>query len=111
MGDNDVTTELVGPIPGTMTRDDDLVLIARGEHLAGVEAHAERSRVRAHQADRRDELAARMAPAEFRIRNIALVAIGRAEALADLGDAVELVVRDVFGQPVAAVVGEVELLV
>ena len=31
--------------------------------------------------------------------------------LADLGDAIELVLRNVFRQPVAAVVGEVELLV
>ena len=52
-----------------------------------------------------------MAPAEFGIGNIALVAIRRAEILADLGDAVELVLGNVLRHPVAAVVGEVELLV
>src|SRR5277367_3792110 len=60
MGDNDVTTELDGPIPRTMTRDDNLVLVGRREHLAGIETHAERGCVRTHQADRRRELAAGM---------------------------------------------------
>ena len=50
-----------------------------------------------------------MSPAEFRIRNIALVAIGRAEILADLGDAIEFVLRHVLRHPVAPVIGEVQL--
>jgi hypothetical protein len=45
-----------------------------------------------------------MTPAEFRIRDIALIAIWCAEVLPDLGEAVEFVFRDVFGQPIAAVV-------
>src|SRR6266852_5398383 len=59
---------------------------------------------------RRLELAARAAPAELIVGNIALMAIGVAEMLARLGDPVELVVRQLLRQPVAAVVGEVELL-
>ena len=42
-------------------------LILRREHLAGVEPHAERGGVRAHQGDRLHELVARVAPAELRI--------------------------------------------
>ena len=67
--------------------------------------------MRAQQGDRRGVVAAGFAPAEFGIDDIALQAIGRAEMLADLGDAVEFVLRHVFRHPVAAVVGEVELLV
>src|ERR1700733_12885568 len=110
MSDSNVTAELDGPIPRTMTRDDDLVLVGSREHFAGIETHAERGCVRTHQADWRRELAAGVSPAEFGVGNIALPAIGGAEVLADLGDAVEFVVRKVFRKPVAAVVGEVELL-
>src|SRR5262245_33459289 len=63
------------------------------------------------QGNRLGELAARVPPAEFRVREVALVAIGIAEVvLAGLCDPIELVLRDVFGQPVARVFGEIELL-
>ena len=65
--------------------------------------------MRAHQGDRRDEVAALMAPAEFDVGNVALVAIRLTEVLSDLGDAIELVVGQILRQPIAAVVGEVEL--
>ena len=81
-----------------------------GNDVAGVELHAERGRVRPHQGDRRRELAALAAPAEFLIGNIALIAIRRAEVLADLGHAIELVVGEILRHPVAAVVGEVQFL-
>src|SRR5215468_7748708 len=67
--------------------------------------------MRAHLGDRRSELTALAAPAEFRIGKIALIAERRAEMFADLRHAIELVFRNVLGGPVAAVVGEVELLV
>src|ERR1700738_300915 len=66
--------------------------------------------MRAEQADRRGVVAAGFAPAEFGIDDIALQAIRRAEMFADLGDAIELVFGHVLRHPVAAVVGEVELL-
>ena len=56
------------------------------------------------------EVAAGMSPAEFGVGDIALIAIRRAEMLADLGQAIEFVLRHVFRHPVAAVVGEIELL-
>src|SRR4029077_17744405 len=98
------------PVPRAVAGDEDLVAIFGRENGAGVEPHAERRGVRAHQRDRPYKFTAAMAPAEFGIGNIALIAIRRAEMLADLGDAVELVVGDIFRQPIAAVVGEVELL-
>ena len=52
-----------------------------------------------------------MSPAEFGVRNIALKAIRRAEMLAHLGDAIEFILGNIFRHPVAAVVGEVHLLV
>ena len=52
--------------------DEGDVLVLRREHAAGVEAQAETCRVRAGQGDRRFEVAALMAPAEFRIWQIAL---------------------------------------
>jgi hypothetical protein len=38
------------------------------------------------------------------------MAIRLAEILADLGHAIELVVGQIFGEPIAAIVGEVEVL-
>src|SRR3981081_2566106 len=66
--------------------------------------------MRAEQADRRGVRATRFAPAYFGIDDIALQAIRRAEMFADLGDAIEFVLGHVLRHPVAAVVGEVELL-
>src|ERR1700730_18292753 len=72
--DDDVAAELLGPVPRAVPRDDDRVLVALRELVAGVEPHAERGRVRAHQADGCCEFAAGMSPAEFGIGDIALVA-------------------------------------
>ena len=85
-------------------------LYSAGNMRAGVEAHAERGRMRAQQRDRLLELVARAPPAHLAIGEVALVAIREAEMLADLGDAVELVFGQVFRQPVAAVLGEIEFL-
>jgi hypothetical protein len=63
------------------------------------------------QRHRRLVIAARMTPAILRVGEIALMAEREAEMLlARGGDAVELVFGNIFGEPVAAVVGEVELL-
>ena len=75
-----------------------------------VEAHAERGGMRSEQADRRGKLAAGFAPAEFGIDDVALQAVRRAEMYADLGDAVQFVFWHILRHPVAAVVGEVQLL-
>src|SRR3989454_5705115 len=66
--------------------------------------------MRAHQSDRLLELVARATPAHLAIREGAVVAVREAEMLAGLGDAIELVFGQVLRQPVAAVLGEVELL-
>ena len=106
----DVAAEFFGPVPGTVAGDNNLVAILSREHGAGVEPHAERRGVRAHQRDRRYVVLAVVAPAELDVGDIALMAIRLAEIQAELGDAVELVVGQVLRQPVAAVVGEVELV-
>ena len=94
-----------------MARDESLAAVLRRERVPGVELDAERSGVRPQQGDRLGELVARMAPAELRIRNVALVAIGITEVVfARLGQPVELVVRQFLRHPVAGVLGEVELL-
>ena len=94
-----------------MARDERLATIFRRERRAGVELDAQRCRMRTQQGDRLDELVAGMSPAKLRIREVALVAERITEIiLAGLGDAVELVVRDLLGQPIAGVFGEVKLL-
>src|SRR5439155_2671878 len=51
------------------------------------------------------------APAELLVQKIAAGAIGEAEiVLTRIGEPVQLVVRLVFGEPVALVLGEIELL-
>src|SRR5260370_29178137 len=67
--------------------------------------------MRTHQADRRSVALAVLTPAVFLVDDVALPAIGRAEILAGLGHAVELILRNAFRQPVAAVIGEIHLLV
>src|SRR5258707_11040420 len=94
------------PVPGAVFGDEDVVLVLGGELIAGVELHAERRHMRAEIEDGRGELRALVTHREFRIRQIALVAIGIAEMLADLRDHVELVTRDVVAHPVAGVFRE-----
>ena len=61
--------------------------------------------------DRLHKLVAAVAPAELRVRDIAAVTIGIAEiVLAGMGESVELVVGLLLGEPVALVLGEIELL-
>src|SRR5882724_5752129 len=106
----DITANFRRAVPGAVPRDNDRVLVGLREHAACIEAHPERGGMRAHQGNRRGIVGAGFSPAEFGIDDIALQAIGRTEVLADLGHAVELILRHVFRHPVASVVGEVELL-
>src|ERR1700737_3222483 len=93
-----------------MARDDDLIAIGDRERRAGVEAYSERRHVRAQQRNGLGELVAGATPSKLLVRDVALVAIGKAEiVLAGLGYSVELVLRDVLRQPIAAVFGEVQL--
>eukprot|EP01035_Chromulina_nebulosa_P000957 gene958-1300_t len=89
-----------------MLGDEDVVLVLSGEHAAGIELHAERGDVGAEIQHRRRELGALVTHGEFRVRHIALVAIGIAEVFAHLRDHVELVARQVVADPVAGVFGE-----
>jgi hypothetical protein len=47
--------------------------------------------MRAEQGNRLDELVARATPAKLAVREVTLMTVWKAEMLADLGDAVELV--------------------
>ena len=109
LDDDDVTALLLRLVPGAMARDEDGVPVGLREHAAGIEAHAKRCGMRSHQADRRGVVAAVLAPAEILVEHVALEAERRAKVLAGAGHPVELVLRHGLRQPVAPVVGEIEL--
>src|ERR1700674_5659739 len=69
----DVAADLFGPVPGAVASDDDRIVEFCRKHITGVEAHAERRRMRPEQRDRLGELLARVAPAEFLIRYVTLM--------------------------------------
>src|SRR5205085_11800999 len=94
-----VAADLVRFVPGAVARDEDATAVLRGEHRAGIEAHAERGRMGSQLGNWRDEFAAGMAPAELVVRNGALVAVRISEVLAHFGYAVEFVVRQFLGEP------------
>src|SRR5262249_16616697 len=107
----DVAAELLGAIPRAVARDQDGVAVRRWEHVGGVEPHAERRRMWPQQRNRLGEFVTRAAPPKFLIRNVALMTIPISEiARARLGERIELGLREVLRQPVAAVFGEIELL-
>ena len=85
------------------------VAILGREHVAGIETHAERGDVRAQLLRRRAELAARTG-VELRVLDVALVAEREAEVEAGLRRVVQRVGRLCVAEPVAAVVGEPELV-
>src|SRR6185312_16641299 len=72
----------------------------------GIELHAERSHVGAELEYRRGEFRALVTHREFRIRDVAFVAIRIAEMFAHPRDHVELVARRVVAQPVARILGK-----
>src|SRR5262249_11495291 len=63
LGDADIATDLLRPVPGAVVRDEDRVAVFWRKHGARVEAHTERGRVRTQQGDWLLELVARAAPA------------------------------------------------
>src|ERR1700730_1383925 len=108
---DDVTADFLALVPRSVASNEDRVVVFLREHLSGVEAHTERCAVRPELRYRFGELVAAMPPAELRVGNVAAVAIRKAEiVLARMEQAVELVVRLIFGQPVALVLGEIQHL-
>src|SRR5690348_1237458 len=106
--DNPIAVLLV-PVPRTVLGDEDPVLVLSRELVAGVEFHAERRDMVAEVHHRRREFGAFVAHAELRIDDVALVAIGVAEVLAEVGDMIELVARLVVAQPVTGVFAKPEI--
>src|SRR6516162_7352208 len=76
---NDATTLELVTVPRTVLGDEDIVLVFRRELVASVELHAKRSHMRAKLIGRGRELRTLVPHGEFRIRNIALMAIRIAE--------------------------------
>ena len=98
-------------VPRAVAHDEDRVVVFAREHVARIEAHAERRRMRPELRHRLGKLIAAVAPTEFRVGDVAAVAIGEAEiVLAGVGEAVELIVRLILRQPVALVLGEIQQL-
>src|SRR5882762_9534411 len=88
---HDPPTLIFMPVPRAVFGDQDAVLVLGGKLAAGIELHAERSRMRAEIEHRRRELRTFVTHRELWIRQIALVAIRIAEVLAQFGHHVELV--------------------
>src|SRR5262245_15094647 len=97
-------------IPRAMLRDEDSAAILRRKHHARVKAHAERRDVRPELRGRRREVRARLVASELRVRDRAAVTVWKAEMQPRLRRVVQLVRRAVVTQPIAAVVGEPQLV-
>src|SRR6201988_2251808 len=102
----DTRALILGPVPGAVLSDQDVVLVLGRELVASIELHAERRDMGAELGGRGRELLALVPHREFRIGHVTLMAVGIAEMLADLRDHVELVARHVVADPVAGVFGE-----
>src|SRR5262249_17655628 len=86
-----VAADLYASVPGAVAGKEDGVTVFAAEPVNRVELQTERGTVGPEQRDRLGELAALASPAEFRIGEVALVAVGIAEVvLAGLGDTIEL---------------------
>src|SRR5918993_5991577 len=72
--DYDVAPRLLAAVPGPAACDKDGVLVISREHGAGVEAHAERRRMRAKESHRWLIVIARVPPAVLRVPEVALMA-------------------------------------
>src|SRR5262249_26854100 len=81
---HDPSALILMPIPRAVFGDQDVVLILGRKLIAGIELHAERRDVSAEIERRRSKFRALVTHGELRIRQIALVAIGITEVLADL---------------------------
>src|SRR6185503_14880118 len=65
---------LLRAVPRTVTRDEHCTLVLGREHLAAIERQAQRAGMRTQEGSRLDIVVARLAPAEFRVGDVALVA-------------------------------------
>src|SRR5438105_3787755 len=92
-----------------MLGDDRRVLVAGREHIARIERETERGHVGAELLNGRLRRRAGALRSELRIRHIALMAEWKAEVEARLPGDIELVVRQVVAEHVAAVIGEPQL--
>src|SRR5262245_38654179 len=101
--DDDVAADLLGPIPGTVARNEDCILVLARKHFSRVEPHAQRGGVWTEQGNGLLKLVAGASPAHLAICEVALMTIREAKMLAKLGDPVELVCRQIFRQRVATV--------
>ncbi len=86
--------------------DKQLSTVFRRKHVASIEPQAERSDVRPESPGRRREFLAAALRAEFRIRDIATMAIGKAEVHTLAGRMVEFAGRDIVAHHVPAIIGE-----
>src|SRR5262249_1307995 len=93
-------------VPGAVLSKNDVVLVVGRELIASVELHPKRGDMGAEQGYRWRKLGAFVPHGEFRIRNIALMAIWITEVFADARDAIELVIRAFVAQPIARVFAE-----
>src|SRR6266508_1089295 len=111
-GKHHVIAVLLLPVPRPAAGNEADVRVGLGEHAAGVELDAEPGDMRSRQGGRQYHAGARVWPLDVRIGNAVGVAIGEAEigAFLILGNPVELVLRAIIAGPVAAVVGELQLL-
>src|SRR6266508_2962451 len=111
-GKHHVIAVLLLPVPRPAAGNEADVRVGLGEHAAGVELDAEPGDMRSRQGGRQYHAGARVWPLDVRIGNAVGVAIGEAEigAFLILGNPVELVLRAIIAGPVAAVVGEPQLL-
>src|SRR5690606_34281994 len=89
--------------------DEQCATVALWKTFAAVEVDAERGDVGAQSEYRRRKVGAVAAVAELGVAHTAGMAVRKTEVLAAPADAVDLVVRAVVAQPVAAVVAEPQL--
>src|SRR5438105_4108939 len=102
----DVVALFCGAVPGAVPSDENIVFVFGRERLTGVEAHPERSNVRAEFQHRWCELRARPTLAVLGVERVALMAIWKPEMLALVFHHAEFVLRQVIADPVAGVVGK-----
>jgi hypothetical protein len=100
---------LLRAVPRAAARHEDAPAILGREHLAGIESHAQRRRVRSQRHDGLGHALAGIGLLDVLIGNAHRVAVGEAEILAGPTHAVQLFLGAVLVLPVAAVVGEPEL--
>src|SRR5262245_54828832 len=77
--DDDIAADLFRPVPGTVARNEDCILILARKHFSRVKPHAQGGGVRAEQRNRLLKLVAGAPPAHLTIREVTLMAIREPE--------------------------------